>query len=176
MSDLVSGGTPKKPVSAADVGAIMGGEGEDEEGSDTKGKKAGWHVDGTTPKDATLDDEALKEIEAERERLCNEIDRAKENCDTAAIDRLTIEKQELLDYLRRNTRLGGNPRGIASGTDRLRGTIGDSLKEAYKKLCNSNPSLDELADHFSCNIRADGPTYIYDPHPAPSWSFDKKGP
>jgi hypothetical protein len=172
MTNLVADATPKKSVSAADVEAITGVESGDEEGSD---KSARWHIDGTTP-DPRVDHEGLRKIHAELQRLGSEIDEAKQRCDTAAVDRLTDERGKLNEFLQKDTRFGGKPRGMTSETDRLRGTIGDSLKGAYEKLRNSDPSLAELADHFSSNIRAEGPTYIYDPKPVPSWSFDKKSP
>lgn len=135
----------------------------------------------------TFDKEALIEIRGELLRLENEIDEARFNCDTAAIDRLTDEKEQLKAFLQKDLRLGGRKafrkndllsaaklsRGVPSETDKLRSKIANTLTTAYNKMKNASPALDKLADHLKEAIRAEGPTYIYGPHPMPTWSFDK---
>jgi hypothetical protein len=167
MTELASDNRPGQSVSASQIEQVMG------EGASGDDDGRTWHVDGTTQDDA-YDKDGLKNIHVELLRLGEEIDNAKCNCDTAEVERLTAERQELQDQLKRDTNFKGKPRGMSSGIDKLRAAINGTLKGAYEKLRSSKPALSELAEHLYGNIGAEGPTYIYYPKPRPPWSFDRE--
>lgn len=123
-----------------------------------------------------FDDEALEKISKKLLELDDEIEESKYRSDTASVDRLTGERERIKAILKKDLRFGGKkPRGTPSETDKLRGTIGGSLSEAYKKLRAGKPEpLNMLADHLYGAIRAQGSTYIYSPLPPMQWSFDRK--
>ena len=120
-----------------------------------------------------LTDEAQDRIRKELQRLDDEIDEAKCNCETAEIARLTAEQERIKAFLKKDMRFGGKrSRGIPSETDKLRSRIANSLSDAYEKLRQATPPMGVLADHLELAVRAEGPIYIYGPHPIPPWSFD----
>jgi hypothetical protein len=121
-----------------------------------------------------LDDDALRDIQKELATLNDEIETAKYNCDTATIQRLTDEKEQIKKQLNKDTRFDGKKsRGVATESDKLRVRIANSLTDAYTLLKKASPPLGNLADHLKSAIRGQSPIYIYSPHPIPTWFFEK---
>ena len=151
MTSLVAEGAPRRSVSSLDQVVEI-----------PEGGQAGFEGDSHQP---ALDEDALKDIQKELLRLDDAIEKAKCNCDTAAIDRLTVKKDLLLACVKKDLRFGGKSRTMTSEIDRLRSAIANSLSAAYKNLREATPPLGKLADHLESSVRAEGPVYIYGPHP-----------
>lgn len=161
MTKLVSDGKSPQAVAALDQAIETQEDGE-----------SGFLQSDTQQE--VLDEDAMKDIQRKLMGLDDEIETAKHNCDTATIQRLTDEKEQIKKQLNKDTRFDGKKsRVVATPMDKLRSRIANSLEDAYKLLKKASPPLGNLADHLKSAIRGQRPCYIYSPKPIPSWSFEK---
>jgi len=148
MTELVSGGGPKKRVSVADAAAA---------GLTSERSSSAPLVDEQGVKDI---EEKVKEYEqgiAEAER-CGDVTMA------------NVYRNELAGLLEQKSSItmpSGKPRNFPTEIDRLRPAIHQSISRACQRLRNAG--MKNTAAHFEVSIRAEGDGFIYSPSPPIRW-------
>jgi hypothetical protein len=148
MTELVSGGGPKKRVSVAEASA------------------AGLAADGTSF-EPLADEQAIKALEKEIEETVAVIRQAERVGDVTQAEIYRNQLAKLEGQYKAVTRPGGKLRGFRTEIDRLRPMIHDSIRTACDKL--RSVGMKETAAHFEVSIRAEGDSFIYSPSPPILW-------
>jgi hypothetical protein len=109
----------------------------------------------------SIDDEARRAYRARLDHLDALLDRADAAGDAAAADRLTAERDALLDELRRATGLAGRDRKRSGDRERARVNVTRNLKRAVDRIGQTAPTA---AEHLAASLRT-GLVCRYEPDP-----------
>jgi hypothetical protein len=118
---------------------------------------------GDSVADEVLDQTARKQYKDRLDSIDKELVEAKRNNDTAHLERLTKEKQMLVDELKSKTGFAGRPRRFATGSERARKAVSSAIKNAMRNIKKYHPELAEhLMKHVElglfCSYEGDGVT------------------
>ena len=100
-----------------------------------------------------LDRRALASYRSRIEELADEIDDADANHDLDRAHRARMERESLLDELRRTTGRRGQPRRLGDDSERVRKTIRARVHRAIVLIAKHHP---QLADHLRDSIQTGG--------------------
>jgi len=148
MTELVSGGNPKKRLSATEAAA------------------AGLSADGTSF-EPLVDEQAVEALKKEIEETVAVIRQAERVGDVTQAEIYRNQLAKLEGQYKAVTRPGGKPRKFRTEIDRLRPAIYQSISRACQRLRKAG--MKNTADHFEVSIRAEGDGFIYSPSPPIRW-------
>jgi len=153
--------TPRKPVLMLD---LVGVGNDDRITADKRSQQP------------ALDNKAMRAIFEDREKTKAELERAERDQDNVEAKRCREHISKLKAELSTGMGIGGKSRDLNNLLDKLRPQIWGTLKTAIKKLRETAPSMDRLAEHFELSISAEGVGFVYIPpiDPPPVWSTELK--
>ncbi|MFI6501377.1 AAA family ATPase [Nonomuraea typhae] len=117
--------------------------------------------------DAVLDDEAKARYRRRLDLLDEEIDRAAERGDDRRAAAYDVERQALLDELRRAAGLGGRSRRLGDEAERARKAVTNRIRNTLRQLGERHP---ELAAHLREAVST-GATCRYQPAEPVTWTW-----
>lgn len=113
-------------------------------------------------REGVVDQQALDSYRLRLEEIDTELDDADRDADVGRAERLTDEREQLLEELRRTTGIGGRVRTDAGApAEKARKAVSARLRDAINRLEGVVPSL---AAHLDRSVRT-GIRCIYDPAP-----------
>lgn len=116
-----------------------------------------------------LDAQAREEYRRRLADLDSEVSRADDEHDIGRRERAAMERDALLDELRRATGMGGRDRGFGSEAERARKAVAARLRDAIQRI---GEVLPELGGHLERSIRTGG--YCrYEPDVAVAWTVGR---
>jgi hypothetical protein len=139
-------------------------------------KKGARPADNTPSKQPVLDEDYKRQLKESLEDLEAKLDKAKKNNGHGEIKRITPEIEHLMSTMRSAVGIGGRDRGLNDTLDKRRSAISMAIRRACDVLQHAEPPMNLLADHFRVSIKAEMPTFVYKPTPAPRWSCEKRVP
>jgi hypothetical protein len=148
MTELVSGGDPKKRVSATEAAA------------------AGLASDGTSF-EPLVDEQAVEALKKEIKETAVAICQAEKVGDVTQAEIYRNQLAKLEGQYKAVTRPGGKPRKFRTEIDRLRPAIHQSISRACQRLRKAG--MKNTAAHFEVSYRAEGNGFIYSPSPPIRW-------
>jgi len=113
----------------------------------------------------TLDTEARRSYRERIEQLESELNRADRDHDQASVDRLTSERDAIVDELLRTTGLAGRDRQLGDRADRARSAVTWRIRSAIKKISAAHP---RLGQHLANSVRT-GVFCVYEPEGPVDW-------
>lgn len=114
----------------------------------------------------TLDRRALVAYRTRLRDLDDDIDTAEADHDLERATPARLEREALVDELRRTTRLGGRPRRLGDDTERARQTVTARIHRALRTIEQHHPSL---AAHLRTTVET-GTTCCYRPTNPIKWT------
>jgi hypothetical protein len=118
--------------------------------------------------DVVLDDRARAEYRNRLAVIDDDIDRALQQGDDTAAQRLDVERDALLAELQAATGLGGRRRRLGDESERARKTVTARIRDTMRRLEDRHP---KLASHLAESI-ATGTTCRYEPVEPVVWRLN----
>jgi len=123
-----------------------------------------------------MDNEAIQAAKRSWTDLEGELEKALDDNDSSAAERIRIEKTKLEQQVLRDTgrTSTGQRRDLNNPFEKIRPRIHSAMNTAYKKLRKAGPSMQRLADHLKKSIGAtESDKFVYIPSGVtPEWHFE----
>ena len=119
---------------------------------------------------AVLDEEAVQQYRQRLVDLEDDLDEAERHGDTGRAERLTVERDALVDELTKAFGLGGRARNVGSDPDeRLRKAVSARVKASIDRLDELHPGLGR---HLRASVRT-GFWCAYQPERPTTWTVSR---
>ncbi len=130
----------------------------------TKKQRGMSHVEAN----AIADKNALRAYNDRLTQIKEELEEAIRNKDQAKEDKLSTEKDAILQQVRSSTAIKGRLRQFSGDEAKVRDTISTAIRRAIKNIKEHH---EELSQHLDSNINRGNP-FSYSPEPELDWYFE----